>query len=89
MAINREELTRRALEHMRAWNRPIIIEADLTHVVGLIGLVQLALRHPEAGQSATARMTEQMIRDLIETIDPAHGELYQILHLGFDPEHDM
>jgi hypothetical protein len=36
----------------------------------------------------TAQMTEKLIRDLIERIDPERGDVYQFLHLGFDERFD-
>jgi hypothetical protein len=84
----RIEISERALELLAQWQRPIIIHTDITHVVGMIGLVQLALRHPEAKEMSTARILRDFMVELIEQIDPTHGEIWTFLHMGFNPEHD-
>ena len=71
------------------WNRPCTIKTDLLHVIGLIALVQLALRHPEASTMPTAKMIERFIVKLIEKIDPEHGETWKLLNRGFNPEWDL
>lgn len=71
------------------WQRPVIIEIDLTHMIGIIGLLQLALRHPEARKRPTAKMVERFVLNLIEQIDPEHGETWKLLQRGFNPNWDM
>lgn len=82
-------LTERAQQQMQEWTRPIIIEADISVVVALIGMCQLALRHPFAKVSPSAKLTEKFIVDLIEKIDPQHGDLWRLLNMGFNPNHDV
>jgi hypothetical protein len=82
-------ITGRAAELLRDWERPLIIETDINHAVALIGLVQLALRHPQAGASPSAQMIDRMIRELIDAIDPARGVVWQFLMMGFDPGCDV
>lgn len=72
------------------WDRQVIIDTDLIHVFGLIGLVQLALRYPGLLQkSASAKMTEKFILKLIEEVDPDHGEVWKLLNRGFNPNWDV
>lgn len=70
-------------------DRPIMVEATVATWFDLIAVVQLSLRHPNAAASAPCRRAEKFIRDLIENIDPEHGELWRLLSLGFDPAHDQ
>ncbi len=74
---------------IEAWPHPIILEMSMSHAVGLIGTVQLALRHPAASRSPTMRQTREMIVALIEHIDPSRGDLYKSLMMGFDPKCDV
>ena len=61
---------------------------DYANVASLIGQLQLAFRHPgNTGPSRT--MAEELVRDLIERLDPDHGELYDIFMQGFDPQFDL
>lgn len=71
------------------WTRPVIIETDLLHTIGLIAMAQLALRHPVARTTPTAKETENFIVKLIEKIDPTHGEVWKLLNRGFNPEWDL
>lgn len=71
------------------WERPIVIETTLSHVIGIVGLVQLALRFPPARMTPSGQMTEKFIKDLIEKIDPEHGETWKTLQRGFNPEWDV
>lgn len=87
-----EEMRRvseRALEKIENWDRPLIIQTDIMTVVGLTMLVQLALRHPEAKTMETARLAKDLIANLIEQIDPAHGDIWRFLNAGFNPVHDV
>ena len=81
--------TERALAQLREWQRPIIIQTDMTNVMGLLGMVQLALRHPQAKSMPTARLVERFIVDLIERIDPEHGDIWTFFNAGFNPTHDV
>lgn len=78
-----------ALRRIREWEQPIIIEADIGQVVGLIGMAQLALRHPLAKTTPTAKTVEKFVASLIEQIDPEHGELWTVLNRGFNPNFDV
>lgn len=66
---------------------PVILNLNMVLAVGLIGQLQLAFRHPE-NVGPTRRMTEKLVLDLIDRIDPEHGEVYAFLMMGFDPECD-
>ena len=69
-------------------NVPVNFELDMVLVVGLIGQLQLAFRHP-GNTGPTREMLENFVRELIEKLDPARGEVYQFLMMGFDEEHDL
>lgn len=71
------------------WERPVIIETTMLHVVGVIGMLQVALRHPEAAQRSTGKMTREFVVKLIEQIDPEHGELWTLLNRGFNSKWDI
>ena len=77
----------RAAAQLRGFNRPVVFELDITLTVGLIGTLQLAFRHP-GNVGATREMLEQFVRDLIEQIDPSHGDVHAFLMMGFDEQHD-
>lgn len=66
---------------------PVHFELDMVYVTGIIGHLQLAFRHP-ANTGPTRQLIEKFVRDLIECIDPGHGEVYWYLMMGFDPTHD-
>lgn len=83
----REAIARRATEKMRAWPGPVRFELDITSVVGLIGQLQLSFRHPQNVGPSRA-VTERFVRDLIEQLDPEHGDLHTLLMMGFDPTYD-
>jgi hypothetical protein len=83
----KEAIIARAAEKMREWERSIVLELDITRAVGLIGQLQLAFRHPQ-NTGPTRVELENTVRELIEKMDPSHGDLYQFLLLGFDERHD-
>jgi hypothetical protein len=83
-----KEITERAAIRLKHWDRPIIIHTDMTHTVGLIGMVQLALTHPGCAKSETSQMTKRLILDLIYKIDPNKGDVYKFLMMGFDRKRD-
>jgi hypothetical protein len=84
----KHDVADQAQQIIRDWQRPIILTMDITNAVGLIGVVQLALRHPVAAQSPTMQMSKQLVIDLIEKMDPEHGPLWKFLNLGFNPVFD-
>lgn len=66
---------------------PVRFELNMVLAVGLISQLQLAFRHP-ANTGPTREMTENLVRDLIERIDPERGNIYDFLMMGFDPKCD-
>lgn len=80
-------ITERALALLENWSRPVIFEINITLTIGLIAQLQLAFRHP-ANTGATRQMTEAFVRELIEKIDPWHGDIYSMLMMGFDSSYD-
>lgn len=81
-------ITERAAKAIREWDRPIVLNIDIGHAVGMISMCQLAMRHPLSRERPTAQMVGAMIRQLIDEIDPERGDLHKFLMMGFDPECD-
>jgi len=79
----REAMIDRATRALYQSNRPVKFELDMTLTVGLIGQLQLAFRHPD-NTGPTRQMLESFVRELIEKIDPAKGDAYRFLMMGFD-----
>lgn len=83
----KQAITERALAKMREMKEPIKFELDVTHVMGLIGQLQLAFRHP--GNTGPSRAAiERFVRDLIEQMDPEHGDVHALLTMGFHEAYD-
>lgn len=83
----KEAIMRRATERMRAMTEPIKFELNINLVVGLIGQLQLAFRHPQ-NVGPARQLLESFIRDLIEQLDPEHGDLHTVLMMGFHEAYD-
>ena len=83
----KEAITRRATERMRSMTEPIKFELSINLVVGLIGQLQLAFRHPQ-NVGGTRQLLESFVRDLIGQLDPEHGDLYTVLMMGFHEAYD-
>jgi hypothetical protein len=83
----KEAITRRALEKMRESKDPLNVELSISLAVGLIGQLQLAFRHPQNVGPSRAQL-ELFVRDLIERLDPEHGDLYTVLIMGFHECYD-
>jgi len=69
--------------------RAVNLTLDLEIAIGMIGFVQLGLRHPEANRTPTAEMMRAFLNQLIGQIDPKCGPLYEILMRGFDEDFDV
>jgi regulator of sigma D len=83
----KQAITERALAQLRERKEPVRFELDITLVLGLIGQFQLAFRHPgNVGPSRDA--LEKFVRELIEQLDPGHGDVYALLMMGFDERYD-
>ena len=82
-------ITEAAAEVVRLGNYPLAVEANIATWFDLIALLQLALRHQGAAQQPIAQRGEKFVRDLIEQMDPGHGQIWRLLMYGFDPEHDQ
>ena len=74
----RNAISHRAMVILREWKRPILIELDMKHTIGLVGQLQLAFRHP-ANNGPTRQMLEEFTRELIAQIDPEQGDVYKFL----------
>jgi hypothetical protein len=83
----KEAIGRRAAAVMSAWEHPVKFELHITLVVGLIGQLQLAFRHPQ-NVGPTRRQLEIFVRDMIEQLDPDHGDLHALLTMGFHEQYD-
>lgn len=77
-----------AVAWMRDPTNRVIFDLDPTLAVGLIGHLQLAFRHP-ANTGPTRQLLEKYLRETIEKIDPSHGDVYNFLMAGFDPDCDQ
>lgn len=67
---------------------PVVFELDFPLAVALVGQLQLAFRHPQ-NVGPTRKMFERFARDLIERLDPAHGDIHRVLLMGFDKANDV
>jgi hypothetical protein len=83
---DKEALLSKAQEQL-AENRPVIIETDMTTALAVIGNLQLAFRHPD-NVGPSRRAAEKLVVELIESIDPEHGYVYDVLMMGFDERFD-
>jgi hypothetical protein len=83
----REVVSRRAIEALKNWHRPIVFEFDIQTTIALIGQLQLAFRHP-ANVGPSRQVIEKLTRDLIAQLDPTKGDIYQFLCMGFDEKFD-
>ena len=82
-------ITNRASEILKHWTRPVVLELDINTTIGLIGVCQLALRHPATDSSPTSQRIRQLILSLINHIDPnPESDLHRVLMFGFDPRWD-
>jgi hypothetical protein len=76
-------------EVIRAGDRPLTVEADLITWFDLVAVVQLGLRAPGVMRTPPAQRTKKFMHELIHQLDPDHGNLWKLLNLGFDPNHDV
>jgi hypothetical protein len=83
------EITERAQAIINDFRRPIVIETSISHVTSLIAMVQVALRHPVVKTFPSAQLAEKFCVNLIEKIDPEHGDLWRLLNMGFNSKHDV
>jgi hypothetical protein len=82
-------ITERAQLLIQEFKRPIIIETDIHMCLRLIATVQVALRHPAAKSSPTMQSAEKFVIDLIEKIDPQHGDIWRFMNFGFNRTFDV
>jgi hypothetical protein len=86
----RMEIMERAVQQMRKWpDRSLDLEMNIAEASCLVAVVQLALRHPEAAKISAAGVADALIRRFIDQIDPEHGDVYELLMMGFDPDCDQ
>ncbi len=83
-----ETLLNKATAKLKAkCDEPVVLKINHQVAVGIISQLQLAFRHP-ANVGLTREMTERLVRDWIEQLDPEHTEVYQLLMMGFDEKFD-
>lgn len=66
---------------------PVVFNLDMVLVVGLIGQLQLAFRHPQ-NTGATRQILQKFVLDLINRLDPGKGDLWTFLMMAFDERFD-
>jgi hypothetical protein len=72
----------------RCARRPVILQIDFAEMFGIIGLLQLALRHPSAGRTPTAASVRELIRGVQADIAQHEPLIAEVIEMGFQPEHD-
>lgn len=75
------EMMKAASEKLKDFNHPVRLNLDIVLTVGIIGNLQLALRH-EQNTGEASRLIEKFVRDLIEQIDPMRGVVFEFLMMG-------
>lgn len=83
----------RIFENVQKWGHAneavmIVLQLDRLLATSLIGQLQLAFRHPQNTGSPRDLM-EKLVMKLIESLDPARGDVYRFFMMGFDPENDI
>lgn len=66
---------------------PIVLEVDAVSAVGLIGLIQLAMRHPHLTEHN--RETGRSFVERLSVIFPPGSVAYGFIQQGYQPEHDI
>lgn len=65
---------------------PIVLEVDAVSAFGLIGLIQLAMRHPHLTEHH--RETGRSFVERLSVIFPPGSVAYKLIQQGYQPEHD-
>lgn len=68
--------------------QPITMQIDVTEALGLLGTLQLALRHPVFKKRPTAKFIEAFARSLQETIVKKAPGLEFLCEAGWKEEFD-
>lgn len=68
---------------------PILLEIDINVAMGLIGLVQTALRHPNMHQIKGAHHAGLAFVDSMKESLKDYPAIVQLIELGEDPKHDF
>lgn len=88
--VEKERLLEHAEMAMRRLQiRPVVIEMDITTAVGMIGALQLALRHPGFRNRPTARAVRGTLDQLIDALSEGDAEFREFLKLGNNPAFDV
>lgn len=84
----KEALTERAVIALAERRWPFRFDLDMEPTVCLIAQLQLAFR-VQKNTGRSRRLMEGFVREMIEMIDPGHGDIYKFLMMGFDSAYDM
>ena len=68
------------------WELPV--HWDLTCLMSVIGTLQLAMRHPQFKKRPTAKLTRQIIDQLISGIPENMPATRELARLGDNPKYD-
>lgn len=78
-----------ALKRLEKSHGSCKFDLDFPTVMAVVSMLQLALRHPGAKNSPTARQVRRFLDELILPIAHAEPELGALLLKGFDPRFDV
>jgi hypothetical protein len=74
----------------RSGGFPVILQLDITTVVLLVSLLQVAMRHPMLQEKEGAvRRAREFIADAREQLASREPVLAKLIDMGFDPKHDV
>lgn len=79
-----------AFDHRGLAGEPLIVPLDSVAVQSLIGMLQVALRHPQASLGQSAEVARRFIAGCQLTFEEAgcHG-IAELIRRGNDPAHDQ
>lgn len=79
-----------AVAEMERWgDRTIVLQLDIATLLGVVGALQLALRHPQFAQRPSALQVRALIMDLEKQIPAEFPAIKKIINLGFHPRFDQ
>lgn len=88
-ARHKQEMLAAAEEEMKRWgDRPLRLDIDITTCLGMIGALQLALRHPGFQKRPSADVVRKLVFAFIRQIPPDYPALKKLMELGFHQRFD-
>ena len=76
-------------DELKRWGqREIRWEMEMAHAVMLIGMMQLALRHPGTVKSPSAAFVHDFILGFVKQIPEDYPKIRELFMLGFDSKFD-